>query len=500
MLLILFALVGAYVFLEYTKIKPSDNTICEGVYVDDINIGGMTKDSATQALEEYTDRMADRVLSVDVNGKKIETTLRELGFTCEANDFVNEALKLGREGNIFDQCACIKELRKKHKVFNMKFSYSDELLNKYIEKKCGKVCVKPKDSKITMKNGRLSYSESKTGVTIDTKTTIMNIKKAISENAEATLIEVGAVIKTKEPKYDKNLTKRCKDKIGTFSTSFNAGNVTRSKNVANAARLINGTVVYPGKTFSVHDTISPLSEKNGYYQAPSYNNGQVVDTIGGGVCQVATTLYNALLFSELEIVLRCPHSMQVAYVDPSRDAAMAGDYKDLRFKNNTDVPIYIQGGTYSGTVYFNIYGEETRPKDRKISFKSEVLEKMSPGPDKIVYDKTKPVTYQSVTQEAHEGCKAVLYKIVEQGGKKEKIQINSSTYQAAPKYITKGTIPVSSNKTANTSKKDEKKVNNKADNQMKKESSVADSKKEETNEASVEKNSEASATKAPAQQ
>ena len=236
----------------------------------------------------------------------------------------------------------------------------------------------------------------------------------------------------------KDLASRCKDKIGSFQTNFNAGNVSRSKNLSNAARLINDHVIYPGETFSVHDTISPLTEENGYYAAPSYSNGEVVDSIGGGVCQVSTTLYNAVLKAELEVVERSPHSMVVSYVKPSMDAAIAGDYKDFKFRNDTEVPIYIEGGVYSGTIYFNIYGEETRSDDREVTFESETTQTIQPGADKITYDKTKPASYTKVTQEAHVGYKAVLWKIVKENGKTKKTQINSSTYQAVPRYVTKG--------------------------------------------------------------
>ena len=139
-----------------------------------------------------------------------------------------------------------------------------------------------------------------------------------------------------------------------------------------------------------------MTEDNGYYAAPSYSNGQVVDSIGGGVCQVSTTLYNAVLRAELKVVQRSPHSMVVTYVSPSMDAAIAGDYKDLKFRNNTEVPIYIQGEAYDGTIYFNIYGEETRSSDRTVTFQSETIETMEPGADKVTYDKTKPSSYDGL--------------------------------------------------------------------------------------------------------
>ncbi len=164
------------------------------------------------------------------------------------------------------------------------------------------------------------------------------------------------------------------------------------------------------------------------------------DSLGGGVCQVSTTLYNAVLRAELEIAERSPHSMVVSYVEPSMDAAIAGDYKDFKFKNNTDVPVYIQGGTYGGTISFTIFGEETRSSDRKIRFESEVTDTIQPGADKVTYDKTKPESYMTVTQEAHTGYKAKLWKIVTENGKEKKTQINSSTYSASPRYVTKGSM------------------------------------------------------------
>ena len=151
-------------------------------------------------------------------------------------------------------------------------------------------------------------------------------------------------------------------------------------------------------------------------------------------------MYNAVLRAELEIVERSPHSMVVSYVKPSMDAAIAGDYKDFKFKNNTDVPIYIEGGTESGTIYFHIYGEETRSQEREVRFESEVTDTIEPGADKVTLDKTKPESFMEVTQEAHTGYKAILWKYVKQDGKETKTQVNSSTYSASPRYVTKGAM------------------------------------------------------------
>ena len=112
---------------------------------------------------------------------------------------------------------------------------------------------------------------------------------------------------------------------------------------------------------------------SGYAMAGSYLNGEVVDSMGGGICQVSTTLYNAVLRAELNVTERSPHSMTVHYVDLSEDAAIAGTYKDLKFVNSTEYPIYIEGYTTSDKkITFNIYGKETRDKNRTISFESHL--------------------------------------------------------------------------------------------------------------------------------
>lgn len=435
---VMFALIAAYIAGTYQMARPADDRICNGVRIETVDVSGMTEEEAHIAVDGFITGLAGRTLEVDVNGKKVTTSMERIGFTCSSSEAIDKALLLGKQGNIFKNYAELKKIASEGTVYHLSYSYSEKKLKKFVSGDCNKKCTSAKNSKIKMKNGKLMYTEARQGVTIDVDATVGNIKKALEEQEDEDVVKVAATVTLEEPSVTKELASRCKDKLGGFSTEYNQWNVSRSKNVANAARLINGSVVYPGETFSVHDAISPMTEKNGYYAAPSYSNGQVVDSIGGGVCQVSTTLYNAVLKAELEVIERSPHSMLVSYVRPSMDAAIAGDYKDFKFRNNTDVPIYIEGAADSGTIYFRIYGEETRSEDRMVSFESETLEVIQPGADKVTYDQTKPSSYVSVTQEAHQGCKAVLWKIVTENGKTKKTQVNSSTYQAEPRYVTKG--------------------------------------------------------------
>jgi hypothetical protein len=166
----------------------------------------------------------------------------------------------------------------------------------------------------------------------------------------------------------------------------------------------------------------------------------VVESLGGGICQVSSTLYNAVLRAELQVDERHNHSMIVSYVNLSSDAAISGTSKDFKFTNNSEYPIYIEGITTSDKqIIFNIYGVETRPENRKVSFESEQLSETIPEGDKIIADPSAPLG-SITTQSAHTGYTGKLWKIVTVDGKEtERTEINKSTYLPTPRTATVGT-------------------------------------------------------------
>ena len=134
---------------------------------------------------------------------------------------------------------------------------------------------------------------------------------------------------------------------------------------------------------------------------------------------MSTTLYNAVIRAELEITERSAHSMIVSYVEPSMDAAISGEYKDLKFKNSTKYPVYIEGYTDGGIIHFNVYGKETRDANREVEFVSETTGETDPGV-KYVADGTLQIGTISTQQSAHIGKKAKLWKVVKVNGKEER--------------------------------------------------------------------------------
>lgn len=436
-----FAVVVVAVMVRLVSLKASEpgDKIMQGVKIGSVDVGGMTKDDAREAVDAYTTSLTTRKLTVVVDKKNVETTLDELGYSCKENDFIEKAYQVGKDVSIWKRFWGGSVSEASDVEYKLEFAVDEEKVRQFVEDKCKKYDVKMKNSKLKLKNGKFIATKSRTGRKVNEEETVTVIIDAVEKNITDREITVEAVVEKTEPKYTTKMVKKCKSLLGTYTTSYASSTAARANNVQTAANYINGTVIYPGKTFSTIKTIKDRTVENGYQSAAEYSSGKVIDGIGGGVCQVSTTLYNAVINAELEIVERSPHSMVVSYVDVSRDAAISGDYKDLKFKNNTDAPIYIGAIASGGQLTFRIYGEETREKNRTIKFESEILETIQPGADVITEDPTMPASYREVTQAAHVGYKAKLWKVIYIDGKEtERVEVNSSSYNAEPQYVTVG--------------------------------------------------------------
>lgn len=440
-LLVLF--VGViFLFTGKSIVKAAeDETITDGVRIEDINVSGMTSEEAEKAIDKYVDELKQKDVTIILNDSVVTTSLQELGLSSDENSFVEEAMNIGKTGNLVKKYKEMKDASVNGVNFNLDYKLDDEKSKQFITDNISIYDVPAKNASVQKSNGQLVYTDAVTGIKCDVDATYQNIQNAISNEWTKSDVVVDAVVVTDVPKYTTEVVKKCNTILGSYTTDYHKSTYDRKANVGNAAKLINNSVIYPGETFSCYDVMNPFTTANGYHSAGSYVSGKVVDSIGGGVCQVSTTLYNAVLKSELEIVERFAHSMTVTYVPISFDAAIAGTYKDFKFKNNTNAPILIEGIANGNTVTFNIYGEETRDvTNRTIKFESEIVSTSNPPADVITKDPTQPTTYRKVTQNAHTGYVAVMYKYIYENGKLvDKIQINKSIYNATPNYVTVGT-------------------------------------------------------------
>ena len=240
------------------------------------------------------------------------------------------------------------------------------------------------------------------------------------------------MITEQEPEITSEELASIQDVLGTCTTDFSSSGAARSTNLSVGAAKINGRVMMPGEVLSGYECLQPFTTSNGYKTAAAYENGKVVDSIGGGVCQIATTLYGASLEAEVEIVQRQNHSMIVTYVEPSMDAAIAGTYKDIEIKNNYSTPIYVEAYTSGKKLTFTLYGKETRPEGRKVEYISETIGTTSPGEPQLIVDNTLAPGAKVRVQSSHTGLRSRLWKVVTVDGvETERTLLNKDTYNAS---------------------------------------------------------------------
>lgn len=416
-------------------------TILKGVSIDKLDVSGMTREEALAALESYEKNLGGQSIKLGIGDNVIEAKLSDLGVTFDNEDLVDEAIGVGHAGNIVKRYKDQKDLQHSGKTFPLSWQTNEATVRTYVENNCTKYDKKAQNASLTRENGAFNFVAGTEGLELNVDSAVRTISDYLenswtSDNTAVLNLETQVT----EPEGSAEELANIKDLLGSFTTSFSTSGSNRCKNVSSGASHINGTVLYPGEEFSAYETVSPFTEANGYAMAGSYLNGEVVDSMGGGICQVSTTLYNAVLRAELNVTERSPHSMTVHYVDLSEDAAIAGTYKDFKFVNSTEYPIYIEGYTTSDKkITFNIYGKETRDKNRTISFESQMVSE-TPATTILQEDAGQGIGYKAVSSKGSSGYVAELYKIVKVNGvETDRIKVNKSTYKGTNRVVTYGT-------------------------------------------------------------
>lgn len=216
------------------------------------------------------------------------------------------------------------------------------------------------------------------------------------------------------------------NKLASFTTNYDASNINRNNNLVLAAEKLNGTIVNPGEEFSYNKTIGERTIAAGFKEAKAYAGGDVVLDVGGGICQLSSTLYNAALYTNLDITERHSHYFQTSYVEAGRDATVSWGSVDFKFKNNRKYPIKIEAKAGEGVVTVNIYGIK-QSEDVTVLIESKVTSIIE---RKTEYKKT------GNPREGEDGCTSETYKTVLKNGiVLSKSIISKDTYNALSKIV-----------------------------------------------------------------
>lgn len=404
----------------------------DGVYAGEQSLAGLTAEEANKKIDGLLSGMENQKITLEVDGEAVDTTAKDLGLHRTNGDAVDRVVASLREGNLIHQYLTWKDIEHNHLVIPLDTAFDDNKVSAFLQNECSAFITEPKDASITRENGEFVVTPSVEGKTVDLEDT----KKALNDALALGLKEpvtVTAAVTEANPRITTDMLSSIHDLLGTFSTNFSSSGNARATNLRVGAGKINGHLLMPGETLSGYDCMHPFTNANGYATAAAYENGQVVDSVGGGVCQISTTLYNAALQAELDISQRQNHSMIVTYVKPSQDAAIAGTFKDLKITNNYSTPIYVEGSTSGRNLTFSIYGKETRPADRTVKYVSETLGTMDPGPPKEEVDPSMAPGARKKVQSSHRGYKSRLWKYVYVDGVEQSREIlHTDTYNASP--------------------------------------------------------------------
>lgn len=232
------------------------------------------------------------------------------------------------------------------------------------------------------------------------------------------------------------------EKLASFTTNTTA-NEKRNTNVRLAAEALNGTIVQPGEEFSFNKVVGQRTAEKGYQEASAYNSGEVVQEVGGGVCQISSTLYHVVFQAGMKITYRRSHTFEPNYVTPGQDAAISWDLPDFRFVNTSDAAVGIRAGYSNRKATVAIYGVPVLEKGVTLSLESEKVEELPPPEPTYVEDQTLQPG-QEVTQKAGtNGSRWVTYKVVKKNGEViERTEDHSKTYKGHAAVIRRNTSDV----------------------------------------------------------
>ena len=430
-LIIIFVAVS---LIDAVDLYSNRNKILPGVSAFNVKLEGLKKEEAREILQPIASKIIEspRILVFEDQEIKILPHV-ELGAFIDLNQVVEEAYNISRTGNIFRRLKNrILVWRKGYEVpfraefIPQKFEDFQSKVNSLIDRMPGDAYIE---------GNRII--ESKIGVKLDLEKYEEEIIESLKSLDERKYI-VNLPVITVDPKITtQNILKELaiNEEIGTYSTSIENKEENTIYNIKLASGVINGIVIKPQDIFSFNKYVGPAEKADGYKESTIIANGVFANGYGGGICQVSSTLYNAVLLANLPIVERYNHSVYgeaTKYVPLGQDAAIFYEFKDLKFKNNLDHMIVIFLKVFRDTLQVSIFGgnqgkEEVEiiSKDKKVIEYQIIREKdpkLEAGQEKVV-------------QEGVPGYQIKTYRIIRKDGE-EKIEfLAEDTYNSVPMII-----------------------------------------------------------------
>lgn len=490
------AIVATAVFLH------PKNKIAQGVFVGDTHLGGMSLDAARKTILAATPKVPENIFIYTLGGKGIDINSAEIGLFADAQRTANAAFSKGRSGNIIKDAAELIKLRFAPEDIGYIHSFGEEKLSEIVYNFGVSVNGEHKDYILEYGDGDVLVKRGTPGQKRDVSSAITAIDYALPRGCHKIFVElkretpgianlrslydetyvepqnatyeiinnrvimvsevVGRRIDMVEAANHMNKLRRGEDvrlsiepllpevtlndlnmklfnhTLAQYTTAYSLSDRGRSANVALAAKKINGLVLAPGAVFSFNEVVGPRTTLAGFKSAPVFENGETVQGMGGGVCQVSSTLYSAALYADLEIVSRKNHSMTVAYVPKGQDATVSYGTIDFKFKNSMEYPIKIVASASGGKMSVSIMGTKP-PVERVVKIVNNVVGERPPEVQEI-QDESLDAGTRKVVSSGKTGYTVASSRIVYENGIQVKSErLENSVYKMVPAEVLVGT-------------------------------------------------------------
>ena len=446
---IVFVGIIGYISSINKKVAAWESKIYPGIQVYGVNIGGLNKEEAIKLLEEKLPNLImDKKLKVVVGDKSLELSYDALNPSYDFETIVDEAIAYGKDKGIFTKNSLVKG--NKSIELNAEIKYDEEALSVFENKVLNEIDVAPKNASISINSGNISIIPEESGKTIDKEELHNKLVENINGDPSHE-VELTFELKDQEAKIKATDLEKITGRISTYSSNYNDTGDGRVRNMEIAAETVNGTILMPGEEFSYNALIGDTTPDKGYEKANTYVGNEIVPDYGGGICQVSTTLYRAVMRANIRSTERMNHSLTVSYSEPGLDATVANPYVDYKFVNTYDFPIFIQGYVSGGVVNFSIYGNVEAMGNKTYDLVNEIHETYNP-PKKYENDATMLEGTEKVVSYGMTGYKASSYLVTYENG----VEVNRE-FIATDVYLTTDTIVKKGTKKKEEPKKEENK-------------------------------------------
>ena len=498
---ILLILVALF-FTIFAILNLKNTKIIRGVQIGEINVSDMSKEDAKALLDERNAKNQEKQLVLKYGDLENKVTYSSLAVNYQIDEAINNAYNIGRDGNIFENNLDILKTWKDGEKVELKATVDTEKLNQVVQNINNTIQGAVVQPSYEVKDDKLIITSGKTGNKVDEQKLADYIYTAVTTETDAQeqTIEIpvitsepdpididkihsevykevkdayytkdpftiypeqkgidfdveSAKVLIQEPKeqYEIQLkitnpsktvkeigTEAFPDLLGVCKTNYVASNKNRTTNLILAAGKINGTVLLPGEEFSYNGVVGKRTVEAGYKNAATYSNGQVVDDIGGGICQISSTLYDAAVFANMDITVRRNHQFVTSYLPAGKDATVVWGSQDFKFKNSRKYPVRITATVSGGVATVQIWGvKEDVEYDISIETKQISTIKYT---TQYVEDPSLPAGTQKVSQAGANGRKVQAYKVMKLNGQVvSRTLLSTDTYRAMTRIVRVGT-------------------------------------------------------------